>query len=380
MFYDWLSIYQDFDERLPFLSETFEIVIDTITGAELTTKQPVIKEEGSYCSVLKITITGDRIKIVGNPSRFNRPDNLFGLTTIEQCVDVYNEILKSHNLPIFTKGTQIFRLTGKDGDRVKTTSDGAVITEIHTTSNHYVGEGNADCYIKAISNLRYKNSIPRLHTNNKTCDWLTPKHNGGSIYPTVYNKAFELRLHSLTKIGNKYGADSKEANYVKKIIDFCNEKGVVRKELKIKSVYLRKNNLRFYGLLDESKFKVIHENFVNIDKKLMVEKMDIEDISDKLIREGICKSTQSANSTALYVFKWMGGTVFDLNNSSVQLNRARLRKVGIDIANVCDLTRFSPVYTVSSKEIVIRELTPPDWYMMPNVKCQGESISLQSIN
>ncbi|EKG45573.1 fumarate reductase iron-sulfur domain protein, partial [Vibrio cholerae HC-55A1] len=30
---------------------------------------------------------------MGNPSRWQRMDNLFGLTTLDECVEIYNHVL-----------------------------------------------------------------------------------------------------------------------------------------------------------------------------------------------------------------------------------------------------------------------------------------------
>lgn len=369
MFIDWLSIYQDFDEKLPFLSETVDIQIDTATGQELAVKQPVYKEEGSYCSSIRIRLSGNRLRIEGNPSRFNRIENLFGYKTIEECVAVYNKILMRHGLPAFTKCKNIYFTASNDRNRKRVTqsSDGAVITEIHLTSNSAVGKGCTNDYIKGLSTQRYKNSIPRLHTNGKTVDWLTPKGNGGMIYPCVYDKAYEIKLHSLTKLERKYGKESQEVKYLNQVINYCKNNGVVRHELKLKSSFLRRTNLRFYGLFNQNKFKKIHKEFIDIDKKLKVTKMNIEMINERLISLGICNSMKAANTTTFYVMQWMHGKQYDLSNRNVQKHRARLRKIGIDIASACDLERFSPVYVISAKEIQVSDLPIPIWYQKPAV-------------
>lgn len=56
------------------------------------------------------------------------------------------------------------------------------------------------------------------------------------------------------------------------------------------------------------------------------------DIPNLLIDRGVVKSLTAANSTAMYAVRWSQGEVFDLSNSQVALNRARLRKIGLDIA------------------------------------------------
>ncbi|EKU4731169.1 Replication-associated protein G2P, partial [Citrobacter freundii] len=53
--------------------------------------------------------------------------------------------------------------------------------------------------MSGLSTQPYRNSVPRLHSNGKSVDWLSKKGNVNLIYPTVYNKAHEMELHSLTK-------------------------------------------------------------------------------------------------------------------------------------------------------------------------------------
>ena len=101
MFFDWLTIHQDHDHQQPILSDRHFIAVDTATGADLGVKQPTIEHGGSYSTSVHIRISGNRITVSGNPSRINRLDNLFGFSLIDQCVAVYNEILKQYGLPIY---------------------------------------------------------------------------------------------------------------------------------------------------------------------------------------------------------------------------------------------------------------------------------------
>ena len=210
--------------------------------------------------------------------------------------------------------------------------------------------------------------IPRLHTNGNTVDWLNKKGLGSSlIYPSVYNKADEIKLHTLDKIKRLHGEESEECKYILNLIKFCDEQGVARFEQKLKAAFLRKHNFRFYGLFDEKLLRPIHEDFLNIDDKLQVTAMTLENISERLIRLGICDGTRSANTTAMYALQWMHGMDFDLEKTQVRTHRARLRKIGIDIADVCDLSRHSPVFVKKAKEVKVTSLKVPTWYIHPEV-------------
>ncbi len=268
-------------------------------------------------------------------------------------------------------GSSCQRLLGLDDSKRVMCSDGAVITEIHITSNRAVGQGNVAAYLRGLSSLPYRNSVPRLHTNGATVDWLTKAGKGGRlIYPSVYDKANEIALHAIPKAKRRFGSDSDEVKYLFNLHNYLHFHGVVRFEQKLKSEFLRRNNYCFYGLFSESAFRDIHEEFLNIDRKLQVENMSLETISARLIREGICDNTRSANTTTLYAIQWMHGERFDFSKSQVKTHRARLRKIGIDIALPCDLTKFSLVNVKWSQAVEVKNLPIPDWYRRPSVPSQ----------
>ncbi|EGJ0356365.1 Replication-associated protein G2P, partial [Salmonella enterica] len=328
MFYDWLTIEQDFGYQLPILSDVAYQRIHLESGEASALSQPTFQHKGSFCDVISISIRGSLLKVSGNPSRWGRLDNLFGLKSIDACVSVYNEILSSLGLPVFTKCTRLMPRQGKENEAVSLVADGACIRELHITSNRSVGKGNEDAYISGLSTLPYRNSVPRLHSNGKSVDWLSKKGNASLIYPTVYNKAHELVLHSLQKIKSKFGDNSKEYNYLIKIIEYCSDNGIVRFEQKLKSRFLQKHHYLYWGLSDYSSLRKLHNQFVNLDKTLSVTAMDFDTISEHLISQGVVDSTRSANTTAMYAIQWMHGHSFDFNKKQVQTHRARLRKIG----------------------------------------------------
>jgi len=365
MFYDWVEVYQDFDFELPLVGDRAYQNIDVLTGEGGKLMQPGWQHEGSFCTSIRISISGNRLTVKGNPSRYGRLDNLFGLSTLDQCMDVYNKILRTLGLPEFTKCTQIWNFTDKvsGSSKMQIMTDGAVFKEIHLTTNKGAGSGCSDDYIKGLSTLSYRNAIPRLHTNGKTVDWLSKKGNASLLYPSVYDKAHELLLHSAEKIKKKFGPKSDEYSYLSKVVDFCKTNGIVRFEQKIKGRLLTRLNARYWGLFDEqTAFSPLHKEFLSIDEKLQVTSMTIEGISERLLRLGIVETTRAANTTALYAIQWMHGQAFDLQKSQVQTHRSRLRKVGIDIGKPCNISQASPVYIRKAKEVTVSDVAAPDWY------------------
>lgn len=68
------------------------------------------------------------------------------------------------------------------------------------------------------------------------------------------------------------------------------------------------------------------------------------DVHAALISQSIAPNETAANATLVYVVKWMEGVSFDLEKSAVKTHRARLRKLGIDIAQPYD-----PSFNFSAK-------------------------------
>ncbi|MEL4421447.1 phage/plasmid replication domain-containing protein [Shewanella algae] len=364
-FFDWLTIEQDFGFELPFLADVAYQRIRVDTGEGSSLNQAPFVHKGSFCDTICIKIRGSSLRMSGNPSRWNRLDNLFGLPTLDSCVSVFNSICRDLGLPEFSRCTRLIPTQGKDAKRHKWTSDGAIIKELHITSNVSVGRGNVGDYISGLSTLPYRNSVPRLHTDGCSADWLSVRGNANLIYPTVYDKARELELHLLPKLKNAFGENSSEYIYVFNLVLYCRRVGLVRFEQKIKSRYLQKHNLCYWGISDFSALSKLHSDFVNLDQKLQVTSMDFETISERLISAGVVDTTRSANTTAMYAIQWMHGHKFDFSKTQVQTHRARLRKIGIDIAQRCNIARFSPVFVTSTREVKRDVAVPPTWYQMP---------------
>ncbi|MGV4177338.1 phage/plasmid replication domain-containing protein, partial [Citrobacter freundii] len=77
MFFDWLTIEQDFGFQLPILSDVAYQRIHLESGDVLALSQPTFQHKGSFCDVVSISIRGSLLKVSGNPSRWGRLDNLF---------------------------------------------------------------------------------------------------------------------------------------------------------------------------------------------------------------------------------------------------------------------------------------------------------------
>ena len=369
MFKDWLTISQEHAFDLPVVCDVFTLTVDANTNEVLSTNQPRFKHEASHSTSVTIHVQGRRIRVEGNPSRIGRLDNLFGFTTIEQCVSVYNGLLAEYGLPAFTRCTVVNLRQGESGAKAGDwIADGAKIERIDLTTNVAMGEGNALAYLRGVSSQRIGHSIGFLYPNGRTVSW-TPKGNGkgGRLqYRKAYDKAFEMDQNILPKIKRLYGDQSPEFAYVSRVRNYCAEQGVVRMEQELKSEFLQRECLSYWGLINERRFAELHDEFLKIDERLKVTAMDIVSISGQLVAEGLCPNLRSARTTASYALEWMTGAQLDFKKKQVNTHAALLNKIGINIRNACDTSRFAPVFVRQCREINKQPLAMPAWYKRPN--------------
>lgn len=377
MFIDWLSVSQEHDHDLPVVCDVFTLTIDANTHEVLSTRQPWFKHEGSYSTSIKISVQGRKVRVDGNPSKVNRLDNLFGYETIGQCINVYNQLLAEYGLPPFTKCTRVELRQGASGARAGDwVADGCSLERIDLTTNVAVGEGNVLAYLRGLSTQRIGHSIGYLYPNGRTVDWTAGGKRKGGVrlqYRKVYDKAFEMSEHTRTRVLRMFGDASPELEYVDQLISYCNQHGVVRQEQELKQEFLAREGLRFWGLFKESRLRTIHDDFLAVDTKLKVTAMDLVTIAGQLLAEKVVDSTYAANMTAMVAINWSSGQAFqfDASNRAMQKHRARLRKIGIDIANPCDTSRFTPVIVRQAREVTKSyDLPIPSWYRRPAAHLQ----------
>ncbi|HHO8251500.1 TPA: phage/plasmid replication protein [Pseudomonas aeruginosa] len=367
MFYDYLTVEQVYSHPLPKVSDTGICYYDRRTGETIRDTAPGWKHEGSYSTLIKIRVDGCKLRVEGNPSAVNRLDNLDGYRSLDDCIAVYNKILLEYGdqygfwrLPRFTKCTEWGLRQGDDGTRSSMVGNGARIRRIDLTTNRTVGMGNVMAYIRALSTQRYGYKNAHLYEDGLTCDWRARDH-----YEKAYAKGPAIRKFLFPKCKRNFGEESAEFRYLQRLADYCDEQGVVRMEQELKSEFLQAKRLEWWGLFDEQQFQAIHKKFLAIDDKLEVTAMDYRTIADQLIAKGIVSSRQAANATANIALQWMNcsGISFDFQKSQMQTYRARLNKIGLNIAQPYDVTRHSAVIVRRAEEIVTNDfLVLPEFY------------------
>lgn len=342
----------------------FRVDLKTGVSTELLTH---LKLEGSYSSALIVRCDGSKVEVYGNPSRWGRIDNLYGLTSLDDCIAVYNHILDGLGLPRFTKCTQYQYFQGKDGKRANKTADGAIIKHIDFTRNLSVGLGNERPFLKALSTQSIGRSVsPFLYPDENTVEWYgaNVQKNGSTYrYIKVYTKTADL-LRNQRKLCKD--ASDNDLQYFDDLLQFTVRNGVVREEHSFKREYLHRHDLFAYGLFDESQFNEELQVITELRKRLEVSNMKYQTIADQLLEEGVCKSRQSANATQMYYTMWLHGEYMDKSKSQFREHKRRLLLIGIDISQKLDITR-APLRLKSSDIIEVKQIPAPDWYRHPQI-------------
>ncbi len=363
-FIDWLSVVQEHpDGGLPIVGKEMVTRYDLQTG-EIVRASPNSKLlEGSHSTYLLVRCDGSRVSVEGNPSRWQRLDNLFGLQTFDQCIHVYNQILEELGLPIFTKCTKLGWEQGPEGQTAKRITDGALITRVDFTRNLAVGKGNTLPFLRALSSQSIgKGKTPYLYPNGRTVDW-----GKGSTYwyQKVYEKAEDLK-RSLAKLSKTGNLPEEEKRYLEKLISHCENEGIIREEREFKSKFLRRNKLCYYGMTEEKDFDKHLNDIEKMIGRLEMSASDYETIADQLLNRGIVKSRQAATATQSYHMAWLHGQPFPGSRSQFYVHRGRLLQLGIDISIQHDVSKAFPQIK-RTREINVATALPPAWYRMPKV-------------
>jgi II/X family phage/plasmid replication protein len=366
-FIDQLFIQQDHHEgNLPLVGRHVIERVELETGEMLppSVNQKVL--EGSFSTKLTIRCDGTRIRVEGNPSRWQRVDNLFGLQTLDECVAVYNHVLASYDLPPFTKNTRFAHRQSPDGKSSSLVGNGAEITLVDWTRNHAVGKGREQSFIRGLSSMQIgRGRKPKLYPDGNTCNW-----GEGStwIMDKLYNKAIELQRHLVKSKRKKEGVTEEVLSYVTKLIEYCESFGVVREEHSLRQALLKRHNLQFYGNVTEQDFYHHLQDIENAMKTIHISHDEHQSIADQLLSLGVVKSRQAANATQSYAILWQQGADIrqSLGSSQFYEHKARLKSIGIDIGQQFDVSRVCP--TLKRSEVIeVKPLDVPSWYKMPIV-------------
>lgn len=349
VFCDWITIYQDHGFDLPVINDGFVVrfepdafrkSVDTETGelrpmfdatkAEYTVSRRM-EHEGSYETKVSVRCDGRRVELSGNVGRFGRPDNLFGLPVLE-TIQRANDILAALGLPPFTgcdKATPYARTDSFSKGH------NAVITRVDLTANFATGSREAAfrClhWMSGQGTARNSGKNPRNYGNGVTWNEGSKRH-----YEKLYYKADELGPHVSDEVR-----------------DYCNQNGILRYEVSLKSRELADRNLQSmvgwsYVTKEGTRMEnVIYGKFAEVLTRNQVTVTECQKIPGKL--GFIAKSYLNGENPY---------EAADIGISTRRRWRAKLREYGLDIAQPIDVTRMQTRIRV----IDLQPVAAPSWY------------------
>jgi Phage replication protein CRI/Phage X family len=350
VFCDWLSCYQDhFGVDLPiindgcvvrFETDAIRTSVNTETGefvpmfdaskAQYTVQKSIV-HEGSYDTKISIRCDGRRVELSGNVGRFGRTDNLFGLPVFETVARA-NEILRALGLPPFS-AVSANTVFARSDSFIK--SHNVVITRVDLTANFAAGSRDAAFrvlhWMSGQGTARNSGKNPRNYGNGITWNEGSKRH-----YEKLYFKADELGKHVSQEVK-----------------DYCNDNGILRYEVSLKSRELAEHglqNLTAWSRVSKEGLRmdnVIYGKFAEVLTRNQVTVTEIQDIPGKygLIAKSYLNGENPYEMTGYA-------------DRTKRLWRSQLMKYGIDIAQPIDVTRL----TQRVRVIELQPVAAPSWY------------------
>ncbi|UPR34416.1 hypothetical protein ISX50_17935 [Vibrio cyclitrophicus] len=366
-FIDQLFMQQDHHEgNLPLVGRHVIERVELETGERLppSVNQKIL--EGSFSTKLTIRCDGTRVRVEGNPSRWQRIDNLFGLQTLDECVAVYNHVLATYDLPPFTPNTRFSHRQSADGKPSSLIGNGAEITLIDWTRNHAVGKGREQSFTRGLSSMQIgRGRKPKLYPDGNTCNWAE-----GSTWQMdkLYRKAIELKRNLLKSTKKNDEVSPETHRYITDLIEYCETYGVVREEHSLRQTLLKRHNLQFYGCTTENDFYHHLKDIENAMNTIQISHDEHQSIAHQLLAAGAVETLRQANTTMSYFSMWQHGTDLRevMKQSQFYQHKARLKMIGIDIGQKFDVSRMCP--TLKRSDVIeVKPLEVPSWYKMPVV-------------
>ena len=332
LFCDWLSIHQLHEHPLPLIDAGAVWASDSDGVVQWRVSKP-LRLEGSHATGVNIRCDGHRVELSGNISRFGREDNLFGLD-LAGCLRKANELLLQLGLPPFTRGQRMLRPAGPGG-LVTEEWTGAAFTRLDLTKNFACGSAeSAHHYMRWLATQSVQRTKAKVHGSGETVSF---GEGSRRQYWKAYLKALELVAHS-----SKHGGPTEA---VQRLIDFCNENGVVRFEGTLKSRALRDLGCRYLGSLHMGTLY-----------QLFAEKSSVLSRAE-CAGDPFAKLPRAIRATAR---DWAAGddVAGTMSKTTFYRHRAALLPYGIDIAG-----RSSVIPLVQPVRVItLQPLRVPDWY------------------
>jgi hypothetical protein len=366
VFIDRLTISQEWPEGAPLLPETeMRCSYDRDSGVvhwETARGQAL---EGSYSTHLLVRSDGNTVTVSGNPSKWGRLDNLYGLETLQECIALYNRVLRDVGLPEFEL-LSIVRVAhaSLDESDLQGYRQGPVVTRVDLTRNLMFGRGGESLALDWFLSQRWG----RLPYRQKG-DQSIVAGSSARAMRRLYGKGEEIAEHGAgwrrKRARELLDVRDEAIPYLERLAEWCKEHGVVRDEVQLGRKRLPEMGLRFpeqWG--DETPAKVHAEQTA----MKSLEAGALTDYSDGVVETlraagfGERVSGQMANAVAA----WIGGGEWD-SGLSVPTRYRYLKALrdhcGLELRQRCNVR--SMAHRIKPRVLEGRTMTSadlPDWY------------------
>ena len=353
-FIDWVNIHQQHQDA-DLVGKNVCMWIDPNEGTILSEGVGFLSHEGSYSTSVMVRCQNGLVEWRGNPSRWGRPDNVFGYTSLRDCLEkVINPHLAYYNLPPFSIDVAPSfndRRLSREGASPTLVDVGAVLTRVDVCRNMSTGSPDAlRAYLRAAGAAVYRGKSPSTSYDGSVA-WGSARHSRIKFY----DKGAELLAH--TKRGNSLeSADLRE--YREKLASWCYNHGVLRQEITFGRQYLRSAGLR--SLTEWSDYRAFDLFVERVDSMSVGCTAPIKDSLSQFLAAGYTER-QAATLSGIVSRWYMGESVTaGCSKATFYRYRSSIKSVlGIDVKASPDIS----ILTARVQSVTLRPVSPPSWYL-----------------
>lgn len=326
-FIDWLSISQ-YHEGGCLAVDDGQIVRFKPDGTADWMVETRLKVAGSFDTSCYVRSDGHTVRFTGNPSRWCRPDNVFGYD-LAGCLEVVNALLASVGLPPFSAGCFVPESLGDKGVQ-RSFWSGARVSRLDVTCNY---EAGSDADARAVLAFLQRQQISGARgglLGETTVQFMAGRRQSFKLYL----KGHELKAHS-------------KGDACEPVTAWAVDSGLLRAELTVRSTQLADIGAAWLGdLLGDGMSKVLRE----LDRKTEVLHRQAEVSTDPLA--GLPRPVEATAR------RYMDGV--NVRDSMPQSTFYKHRKALLHLFDIA----VPPPHRLDPpvKPVILRPSVAPDWY------------------
>ena len=341
---DWLTV-SEVRSGGPDFVEDYLVSYDPVTGEVKYRTGSGVSLEGSYDSRIKIRAVDGRVTWSGNPSRFGRPDSLFGLS-FDKAWDVVQSTMEQVGLKPFTVGSRSYSPTVWSEGRMVDSGLNAMVRRIDIAEVLAVDPASdRHAVIRALGQMTVHGKQPVTYGSGLRVG----SRRGQQV--VVYDKGEELNTHA--------GSD----DYRRQLASWASDNGLLRWETRYGDQYLRHRGLdRVSAWLESDRWEKEVMNVVEFRASMMpsVGSGQLSDVRPSLVNSGI--GGQLADRLAGYAYRWAAGE--DVWSTIPAGSRYRHRRLLFDVCGIDIRRPLEDVTTlrVRPRLVDVKPVQAPSWH------------------